>query len=105
MKMESGGMTFQPNVKAAIASPAATLPPGEDELIENSDKNISTPEKPTIDQAILDYASEHPELSQGKVCEAIVTMGVCRLAAAQKHYKKLRDEGKIVASKKTGNTR
>ena len=105
IKIESDGMTFHPIDKAAIATPTTALPADEDDGGENSDKNISTPEKQDIDQAILDYVSKHPELSQGKVCEAIVAMKVCRLAAAQKHYKKLREEGKIVATKKTGETR
>ena len=98
-------MTFYPLDKAIAASPITAFPADENKRVENSDKNKSTHEKPNIDQAILDYISEHPELSQGKVCEAIVAMGVCRLAAAQKHYKKLRDDGKFVAPKKTGNTR
>ena len=97
IKNEPDNLTFQPNEQAAIASSTTGLPSGEDADIENSNKKISAPDKPDIDQAILDYVKEHPGQKQGEVCDAIVAMGLCKRAAAQSHYKMLREENKLVA--------
>ena len=65
--------------------------------MKNSDKMISAPDKPDIDQAILDYVKEHPGQKQGEVCDAIVAMGLCKRATAHSHYKMLREEDKLAA--------
>ena len=97
IKSESDNLTFQPNDQTATAPSTIALPSGEDEGMKNSDKMISAPDKPDIDQAILDYVKEHPGQKQGEVCDAIVAMGLCKRAAAHSHYKMLKEEDKLSA--------
>ena len=97
IKSESDNLTFQPNDQMTTAPSTTALPSGEDEDIKKSDKKISAPDKPDIDQAILDYVKEHPEQKQGEVCNAIVAMGLCKRAAAHSHYKMLKEEDKLAA--------
>ena len=97
IKSESDNLTFQPNDQMTTAPSTTALPSGEDEDIKKSDKKISAPDKPDIDQAILDYVKEHPEQKQGEVCNAIVAMGLCKRAAAHSHYKMLKEEDKLSA--------
>ena len=87
-------------------APSTTaLPSGEDEDIKKSDKKISAPDKPDIDQAILNYVKEHSDQAQGEVCDAIVDMGICKRAAAHSHYKALREEGKLTAPEEADITK
>lgn len=65
IKNESGRLTFQFNDQAAISSSAAALPASEDEVMENSDDNMSIPNKPDINQTIIDYITKHPDQAQG----------------------------------------
>ena len=87
-------------------APSTTaLPSGEDEDIKKSDKKISAPDKPDIDQAILNYVKEHSDQAQGEVCDAIVAMGLCKRATAHSHYKMLREENKLAAPDEADTTR
>lgn len=105
IKSESDNLTFQPNDQTATAPSTIALPSGEDEGMKNSDKMISAPDKPDIDQAILDYVKEHPGQKQGEVCDAIVAMGLCKRATAHSHYKMLREENKLAAPDEADTTR
>jgi len=95
MKMESGGMTFQPTDKAAIASPAAALPPGEDEGMKNSDDNISAPNKPDTDQAIINYIAEHPNKAQGDIVKELMVQLHLGRSVLSARIKQLREGGQL----------
>ncbi|MTJ93762.1 MAG: AAA family ATPase [Desulfovibrio sp.] len=95
MKMESGGMTFQPIGKEPTASSTNALPAGEDEGMKNSDDNISAPSKVDTDQAIIDYIAEHPDKAQGDIVKELMVQLHLGRSVLSARIKQLREGGQL----------
>lgn len=95
IKNESGRLTFQFNDQAAISSSAAALPASEDEVMENSDDNMSIPNKPDINQTIIDYITKHPDQAQGEVVTELMEPLQLGRSALSVRIKQLREAGNL----------
>ena len=97
---ESDDMTFEPIDLVAIASSSSALPTGEGKGMENSDDNISTPNKPNIDQVIIDYIISHPDQAQGVVVDELQKKLQLGRSALSGRIKRLREAGMLEFWKK-----
>lgn len=92
IKSEAGRIIFDVSQRPLIHSDSGLLCP-DNVKSEDVDGDMPIASVPTIDQAIIDYAKEHPTHRQKEVCAAVVDMGICKRAAAYNHYRTLRENG------------
>jgi len=95
IKNESGRLTFQFNDQAAISSSTNALPAGEGEGMKNLYDNISAPNKPDTDQAIIEYITSHSDQSQGDIVKALMEQLSLGRSTLSERIKQLREAGQL----------
>ena len=63
--------------------------------MENSDDNMSIPNKPDINQTIIDYITKHPDQAQGEVVTELMEPLQLGRSALSVRIKQLREAGKL----------
>ena len=95
IKSEPGVMTFQPIGKEPTALSTNALSVGEVEGMKNSAGNISAPNKPDTDQAIIEYITSHSDQSQGDIVKALMEQLPLGRSTLSDRIKQLREAGQL----------
>lgn len=95
IKSEPGVMTFQPIGKEPTALSTNALSVGEVEGMKNSAGNISAPNKPDTDQAIIEYITSHSDQSQGDIVKALMEQLTLGRSTLSERIKQLREAGQL----------